>query len=248
MSENTVAVFAIDAEGRERRVKAHALKLVLADGAVLQLLLDDADGLLIGTPVDDDLPARLLLRPGAANAVRIAVERDELAFTDAPELHQAALDLVVQYADKPKGTPAKKQFRKWAEAALEAGLDASITVRVVDEHEGRELNYAYRGKEYATNVLSFAFNEGEPMPGMDDVIMGDLVLCAPIVAREAKEQGKALDAHWAHLVVHGVLHLQGYDHADEVEAEAMESLETAILLGLGFPDPYLSEKGAPDVA
>jgi len=83
---------------------------------------------------------------------------------------------------------------------------------------------------------------------MDDIMMGDLVLCAPVVEREALEQGKTLEAHWAHLVVHGVLHLQGYDHMDEVEAEAMEALETAILQSLGYPDPYLSEKGAPDEA
>jgi probable rRNA maturation factor len=246
MSDKTVAVFAIDADGKEKRIKAQALKLVLSDGAVLQILLEDQDGVLIGTPADDELPARLLVRPGAANAVRIAVESDASALTEMPEINLGSLDLAIQYADKPKGTPGKKQLRSWVEAALEAGLDASLTLRIVDEKEGSELNRDYRGKDYATNVLSFAFNEGEPVPGMEDVTMGDLVLCAPVVAREAKEQGKDLEAHWAHLVVHGVLHLQGYDHQDEVEAEAMEALETAILQGLGYPDPYASEKGAPD--
>jgi len=246
MTDKTVAVFAIDADGKEKRVKAQALKLVLADGSVLQVLLEDHDGVLIGTPADDELPARLLVRPGAANAVRIAVESDASALTEVPEINQGSLDLVVQHVVKPRGTPGKKQLRRWVEAALEAGLDASLTVRIVDEEEAHQLNHDYRGKDYATNVLSFAFNEGEQVPGMDDVIMGDLVLCAPVVAREAEEQGKDLDAHWAHLVVHGVLHLQGYDHHDDVEADAMEALEAAILQGLGYPDPYAAEKGAPD--
>ncbi|QNM99039.1 rRNA maturation RNase YbeY [Chitinimonas koreensis] len=149
----------------------------------------------------------------------------------------------VQYAVKPRGVPAKKLLRRWVAAALEAGVDASVTLRVVDEAEGRALNNDYRGKDYATNVLSFAFNDGEPMPGMEGMVMGDVVLCAPVVAREAEEQGKDLEAHWAHLVVHGMLHLQAYDHEDEVEAEAMEALETAILQGLGYPDPYAGEKG-----
>ncbi|WP_223879281.1 rRNA maturation RNase YbeY [Chitinimonas arctica] len=255
---NKVEIYAVDAAGKRKRVKADALCIVLADGSELQILLDGDDTLLIGTPSDDDAPARLLLRPGAANAVRIAVERDEvepaedlLAEAEMADLHAfpaGEVDIAVQYAVRPKGTPNKKALRGWAEVALEPGVAASVTVRVVDEEEGRLLNRDYRGKDAATNVLSFAFNEGDPMPGMDDVVMGDLVLCAPVVAREAQEQGKSLEAHWAHLVVHGVLHLQGYDHQDEHEAEAMETLETAILQGLGYPDPYLLEKGAPDAA
>ncbi|WP_460535953.1 rRNA maturation RNase YbeY [Chitinimonas naiadis] len=169
-----------------------------------------------------------------------------MAISEMPDLVPASLDVSVQYAYKPKGVPAKKLMKQWAAAAMEAGLDASITLRVVDEDEGRALNRDYRGKDYPTNVLSFAFNEGEPVPGMDNVVMGDLVLCAPVVEREAAEQGKTLEAHWAHLVVHGVLHLQGYDHMDDVEGDAMEALETAILQTLGYPDPYLIEKGAPD--
>lgn len=242
---NLTEIYAVDADGKQKRVKADALRIVLADGSELQILLDEQSNILIGTPSDDLAPARLVLRAGAANAVRIEVERDEAPpfFEDTPE---GSLDLAVQYGVRPKGTPGKKLLRSWVEAALEAGLDASITVRIVDEAEGRELNHDYRGKDKATNVLSFAFNEGEPIMGMEDVTMGDLVLCAPVVEREALEQGKTLEAHWAHLVVHGVLHLQGYDHLDDVEAEAMESLETAILQTLGYPDPYLAEKGAPD--
>ncbi len=238
-------VYAVAADGSQKKVKAEALRLVLPDGNEVQVLAD-GDMLLIGTPAEDHVPARLVVRPGAANAVRIAVEQDESALLESEEIAEGALDLSVQYAYKPDGTPTKKLFKRWARAAMEAGLDASITLRIVDEAEGRALNSDYRGKDYATNVLSFAFNDGEPMPGMGDVVMGDLVLCAPVIAREALEQGKTLEAHWAHLVVHGVLHLQGYDHLDEVEAEAMEALETAILQGLDYPDPYLSEKGAPD--
>ncbi|GLR13872.1 rRNA maturation RNase YbeY [Chitinimonas viridis] len=241
-------VYAVDADGKQKRVKAEALRIVLADGSELQVLLDEQDGLLIGTPAEDHAPARLVLRPGAANAVRIEVERDPVDLSVLGADREGSLDLAVQYGVRPKGTPGKKLLRLWAAAALEAGLDASLTLRVVDEAEGRALNRDYRSKDYATNVLSFAFNEGEAMPGMDDIMMGDLVLCAPVVEREALEQGKTLEAHWAHLVVHGVLHLQGYDHMDEVEAEAMEALETAILQSLGYPDPYLSEKGAPDEA
>jgi probable rRNA maturation factor len=237
-----VTVFAIDAKGREKLVKAEQLRLLLADGSELHVLLDAPDGVLIGTPAEEGAPARLLMRPVSANALSIGVEHD----VQEDELVLGELDLTVQYADKPKGTPGKKLIRSWAEAALEAGLDASITVRIVDEAEARSLNREFRHKDYATNVLSFAFNEGEPMPGMEDVVMGDLVLCPAVVEREAFEQGKALEAHWAHLIVHGVLHLQGYDHEDELEAEAMEGLETALLASLGYPDPYASEKGAPD--
>jgi len=236
-----IEVYAIDAEGNETRVKASELKLRLVDGGILHVLLDAPDGVLIGTPADEIAPARLVMRPGGANAVSISVERD-VQPSPAAELGAGELDFTIQYADKPKGTPSKKLLRTWAAAAVAAGLDASVTLRVVDEEEGHQLNFAYRQKDYATNVLSFALNEGEVTPGLEGILVGDVVFCAPVIAREAKEQGKTLDAHWAHLVVHGLLHLQGYDHEDEVEAEAMEALETAILAGLGYPDPYASEK------
>jgi probable rRNA maturation factor len=241
-------VYAVGSDGSQKKVKAETLRFVLADGSEVQIMAD-GDMLLVGTPAGEHEPARLVVRPGAANAVRIAVEQDEAPLIEADlgeAMPEGSLDLAVQYVVKPKGVPPKKQFKRWTRAAMEAGLDASITLRVVDVEEGRALNCDYRGKDYATNVLSFAFNEGEQVPGMGDVVMGDLVLCAPVIENEAREQGKTLEAHWAHLVVHGVLHLQGYDHLDEVEAEAMEALETAILQGLGYDDPYASEKGAPD--
>ena len=120
----------------------------------------------------------------------------------------------------------------WVKAALFA--DAELTVRFVDEDEGRMLNRTYRQKDYATNVLTFAYAESE-----DDPVAGDLILCCPVVEREAAEQGKPLAAHYAHLVVHGTLHAQGYDHEIESEAQEMESIETDIMQSLGFPDPYV---------
>ena len=139
------------------------------------------------------------------------------------------LDLTVQYATTARGAPSEDDFCEWAGSALEH--DARITVRVVGLAEGLALNRTYRGRHYATNVLTFVLNDSPPFAG-------DLALCAPVVAREAREQGKNLTAHYAHLTVHGVLHLQGYDHAGSRAAKAMEALETRILKRLGYPDPY----------
>ncbi len=154
----------------------------------------------------------------------------------------ARLDLTLEdrlEAEQP--LPAGKQWRRWCQAALQRDVHkAQISLLVVDETEGRALNRDYRGKDYATNVLSFALNEGDTVAGMP--LFGDLVFCAPVVAREAAEQGKSLDAHYAHLVVHGMLHLQGFDHEADDEAEAMEALETVILGKLGYADPYAAEK------
>lgn len=151
------------------------------------------------------------------------------------------LDLSVQYACNREGVPCRADFRRWLRAA-EPGA-ARITVRLVDEAEGRELNRDYRGKDYATNVLTFAYDEGEDMPLPEGLpLMGDLVLCRQVVEREAAEQGKALDAHYAHLSVHGMLHLQGFDHEVDAEAEEMEAREREILAALGYPDPYAGER------
>lgn len=130
--------------------------------------------------------------------------------------------------------PGADQFQAWAAAAaLSDG--AEVAIRIVDEPESAELNQTYRHKAGPTNVLSFPFEVPEGVP---NALLGDLVICAPVVEREAREQGKPLDAHWAHMVVHGLLHLQGYDHIEEAEAEAMETQETAILAELGFSNPY----------
>jgi probable rRNA maturation factor len=149
------------------------------------------------------------------------------------------LELDAQYASELPGLPAEQALAGWIVAALEyagwQGGAAQLTVRIVDQEEGRALNRTWRHKDQPTNVLSFPF---EPMPGVELPLLGDLVICAPVVRREALDQGKAELAHWAHLVVHGVLHLLGYDHQAETEADEMEALETAILSGLGYPDPY----------
>ena len=151
------------------------------------------------------------------------------------------LDVAVGYAAPRAGVPAATSFRKWVAAALEGRIrEADLAIRIVDEKEGRALNHHYRGKDYATNVLSFPAELPEGLPkGVKLPLLGDLVLCAPVVAREAREQGKPLNAHYAHLTVHGCLHLLGWDHEDAQEAEAMEQLEREILAGLGLPDPYL---------
>lgn len=151
------------------------------------------------------------------------------------------LDVAVGYAAPRAGVPAAVSFRKWVAAALEGRIrEADLAIRIVDEKEGRALNHHYRGKDYATNVLSFPAELPEGLPkGVKLPLLGDLVLCAPVVAREAREQGKPLNAHYAHLTVHGCLHLLGWDHEDAQEAEAMERLEREILAGLGLPDPYL---------
>ena len=150
------------------------------------------------------------------------------------------LDVSVGYATPRTGLPAAVSFRKWVAAALKGRiLEADLAIRIVDSKEGRALNRHYRGKDYATNVLSFPAERPHGLPkGVRMPLLGDLVLCAPVIAREAREQGKPLSAHYAHLTVHGALHLLGWDHGDEREAECMEQLEREILTGLGIADPY----------
>ena len=146
------------------------------------------------------------------------------------------LELNVQYADAGvQETLTKALVRKWVEAALFA--PAELTIRFVGTLEARTLNRDYRGKDYATNVLTFAYNEGETIAD-DEPTRADIILCTDVLQKEADDQGKTLEEHAAHLVVHGVLHAQGYDHLDEEEAHEMEQLERDILEVLGYPDPY----------
>ncbi len=133
--------------------------------------------------------------------------------------------------------PDPEQIRRWVEQAL-AGKDAEVSLRIVDEAEMTTLNHRYRGKQGPTNVLSFPF---DPPPGVPTDFLGDIVICSSVVAKEAREQGKSLSAHWAHMVVHGLLHLQGYDHIDPKDALAMEQLEMKILARLGYDNPYQEE-------
>lgn len=153
------------------------------------------------------------------------------------------LDVGVSYALPRAGLPAAVSFRRWVAAALNGRIrEADLAIRLVDDKEGRALNHHYRGKDYATNVLSFPAELPEGLPeGIKLPLLGDLVICAPVVAREAAEQGKPLAAHYAHLTVHGTLHLLGWDHENDKEAEAMEQLEREILAELGVADPYAGD-------
>ena len=142
--------------------------------------------------------------------------------------------------EQESGLPTAEQIEQWATAAVQPQSDEmEMTVRIVDEAESHALNLNYRGKDRPTNVLSFPF---ECPDEVELPLLGDLVICRQVVEREAQEQDKPVMAHWAHMVVHGSLHLLGYDHIEDDEAEEMESLETQIMTGLGFADPYLSEK------
>jgi len=158
------------------------------------------------------------------------------------------IELQLQYATTSTHLPEVSRIESWIRATVLPEMDKVILgIRIVDEAESAELNERYRNKPTPTNVLSFPY-DGPDFAAMDeidedDVIpepeLGDLVICAPVVEREATEQDKTIEAHWAHMIVHGVLHLQGYDHIEQTEAEQMEALERTILANLGFPDPYL---------
>ncbi|MYN09511.1 rRNA maturation RNase YbeY [Pseudoduganella aquatica] len=146
------------------------------------------------------------------------------------------LTLSVQYADpRLQDSITRPLVRRWIKAALFA--PAELTIRFVDAEEGRVLNRDYREKDYATNVLTFAYNEGEDY-AEDEPTRADIILCTDVLEKEAAEQKKTVEEHTAHLIVHGVLHAQGYDHMDDEEAAEMEGLETEILAGLGYADPY----------
>jgi len=151
------------------------------------------------------------------------------------------LHVAINYGLPRKGVPAAASFRKWVAAALaDRAGEADVAIRVVDEEEGRSLNRQYRGKDHPTNVLSFPADRPEGLPeGVKLPLLGDLVICAPVVEREAREQGKPLAAHYAHLTVHGVLHLLGWDHENDRDAGRMEQREREILARLGIGDPYI---------
>lgn len=170
---------------------------------------------------------------------------------------QSASSTVIdlQLACEHPGLPDENDFRDWADAALRAaghfsgqpGGAVEITVRLVDAEESRTLNHDYREKDYATNVLSFPSELPDFLrEQMEILALGDLVICVPVVQREAAEQGKTERDHWAHLTIHGVLHLLGFDHLEDEEAEAMEALETGVLAGLGIADPYADDADDAD--
>ena len=160
------------------------------------------------------------------------------------------LTLELQSAVTTAGVPSKLKLQRWAEAAYRvhhAAHDARrkilpviVSLRIVGNAESRKLNRQWRDKDYATNVLSFPVGEMPEVPE-GDMPLGDIVICAPVIRREAREQDKLLDAHWAHMMMHGVLHLLGYDHEKDRDAQVMEACEIAILESFGFDNPYLSE-------
>lgn len=147
--------------------------------------------------------------------------------------------------ENSENLPSEQQFYTWVHKALAVEAktadfpESEITIRIVDEAESHELNLTYRGKDKPTNVLSFPFEVPE---GIEMPLLGDLLICRQVMEKEAQEQQKPLEAHWAHLAIHGTLHLLGYDHLTDEEAEEMESLETEIMQSLGYEDPYISEK------
>ena len=140
-----------------------------------------------------------------------------------------APQIAVQNASTARNVPTAARIRQWARAAL--GVNAKVTIRIVGQTEGRLLNRSYRRKDYATNVLTFVFRDHAPLEG-------DLALCAPVITREARAQRKTVAAHYAHMIVHGLLHLQGYDHENDKDAAVMEKRERTLLARFGYPDPY----------
>ncbi|WP_118987246.1 rRNA maturation RNase YbeY [Photorhabdus sp. CRCIA-P01] len=149
------------------------------------------------------------------------------------------LDLQIA-CEHAKGLPEETLFQHWLDGVLpQFQSESEVTIRIVDEAESHDLNLTYRGKDKPTNVLSFPF---EAPPEVDLPLLGDLIICLQVVEKEAEEQQKTIEEHWAHMVVHGCLHLLGYDHIKDDEAEEMESLETEIMQKLGYADPYLAEK------
>ena len=144
-----------------------------------------------------------------------------------------AADITVQFATTDHSVPAEKDILHWAGSALALdGGGGEVTIRITDEDEMQSLNNKWRNIDKPTNVLSF------PLHDAGCPLLGDIVVCAPVVKREAVQQAKPVNAHWAHMIIHGILHLMGYDHSEEKEAENMEAKETALMLELGFPDPY----------
>jgi probable rRNA maturation factor len=145
------------------------------------------------------------------------------------------LTLDLQVASDATDLPTQADIERWASAALSSRAESELSVRIVDNAESQTLNHQYRGKDKPTNVLSFP---AELPEGVDIPLLGDLVICAPVVEREAIEQQKTLEAHWAHMVIHGTLHLLGYDHIEDTEADEMEALETELLTAMNYPPPY----------
>lgn len=223
----------LNTKGKRREIEVASIEVPLSDGRRLRIAFPPGDmgDLVVEAHAENATPV-MLVQPGAANLATLHV----LAVRDA-ESEVTAIDLELDIQkelakDEKAGVPSKAEIRRWVLAALEN--DAEITVRFVGEEEGKGLNTEYRSKDTATNVLSFSYT-------LEPLVTGDLVLCWPVVIREAGEQGKSVEEHAAHLIVHGALHLQGWDHENDEEAADMEGREREILAALGYPDPYAGE-------
>jgi probable rRNA maturation factor len=248
-------IIVTDSNGKRTKSSAGQIEVDFGGGRRLLFLFPGvgASDLEIEAVADSDKSAPVIsMRPCASNVISLRVElpidsplEDEDISQDAGPMLNLFIQKAVEGMDR-NNAPKKHQVRRWAKAAL--FHDVEVTVRLVGEAEGRALNKNYRGKDCATNVLTFAYGgrkgkenekDHKKINGSKNPLIGDIVLCVPVVASEASAQGKALDAHFAHLVVHGMLHLQGFDHRKKVEATAMEAREREILGSLGYADPYV---------
>ena len=246
-TDDPIKIRALDRDGRSSRVKTDYLEIDCGGAGRFLISFSHHGGgsaaLEIIAEVDGGEPS-LSVQPGASNAVTLRLDLPEpvasVEDVTAPVV-APILKLTVQRAlegDDRALAPRKHRIRRWAQAALRNGM-AEVTVRLVGEEEGRMLNRDYRDKDYATNILTFTYDaEERTMEGADPVLWGDLVLCVPVVIREALEQNKSPDAHFAHLVVHGMLHLQGFDHESSKDAKVMERIEKEVLASMGYADPY----------
>ena len=233
--------------GKKEKLSAGQFELDFGAGRRLLFLLPETAGgdlEIEAIATSDNSAPSIIVQPCASNVISLRVELSNdssMEGVDASVAAEPVLNLFVQKAVEGAdrvNAPKKHQVRRWAQAALLHNVE--VTVRLVGETEGRALNKNYRGKDYATNVLTFTYGgKDEKAEKSGGPVIGDLVLCVPVVVHEASEQGKALDAHFAHLVVHGMLHLQGFDHRKKAEATEMEALEREILNTLGYADPYV---------
>lgn len=224
----------LNSKGKRREIEVASIEVPLEDGRSLRIAFPPGDigDLVVEAHAENGAPV-MLVQPGAANLATLHVLAVQ---TEAEKPAERDLELEIQKElprDEKALLPPKTTIRRWVMAAL--GADAELTIRFVGEEEGRELNAEYRSKDYATNVLSFSYS-------VEPLVTGDLVLCWPVVVREAGEQGKSLEEHLAHLIVHGVLHLQGWDHENDEDAADMEAQEAGILAELGYQDPYAGEE------
>jgi len=235
-----------DKNGRNSKLVAEQFEVDFGSGHRLLFLFPEMGGNdleIEAVAATDKSAPSICVQPCASNVISVRVEMPSDSPLEGGDVPAPVLSLFVQKAVEGVdriNSPRKHQVRRWAQAALLQNVE--VTVRLVGETEGRALNKNYRGKDCATNVLTFAYGGKKTEKNENSgngIVIGDLVLCVPVVVREAGEQGKALDAHFAHLVVHGMLHLQGFDHRKKADATVMEAHEREILNTLGYADPYV---------